>query len=126
MWNHSDHRQWVKVFTKVEIKDYNKQLLDHLNNLKSQIEEKVLILDSIQEEQTMINSVDLGKTYLDTIELLRTPFVKKDRDLPKPGLATPRNNENDDPRFLEDSTLIGTEIDRTFTFQWLGMDRPKT
>lgn len=86
-----------------------------MNHLKSLIEEKVLILDSIQEEQTMVNSIDLGKTYLDTIELLRTPFVKKDRDLPKPGLATPRNNENEDPNFLEDSTLVATDIDKTFT-----------
>lgn len=100
IWNHSDHRQWVKVFTKNEIKEYNKELLAHLNKCKSIIEEKSLILNSIQDEQTVINSEDLGKCYLEIIEILRSPFIKKEKDLVKPGIYTPRNNELDYPEFL--------------------------
>ena len=114
VWNHSDHRQWVKVFTKTEIKEYNKELLSHLNNFKNIIEEKQMVLNSIQEEETTITSEDLGKCYLDIIEILRTPFIRREKDLVKPGIFTPRNNELDDPDFLIESLIARTDVDKTF------------
>ena len=64
----------------------------------------------------MINSEDLGNTYLDIVDLLRTQFIKKASDLVQPGVATPRNNEVDVPNFLEDSTLAPSDTDKVFIF----------
>ena len=98
----------------------------HLNDLKTQIEQKQFTINSLQEEKTVINSDEIGKTYLEIVQLLRTPFIKSEKMLAKPGLATPRPNEVEDPSFLHDSILAKTEGDKIFIYQWLEMEKPIT